>query len=370
MIDPEELKSQFIEIFHHEPKIFKAPGRVNLIGEHTDHDEGFVLPIAIDKNIYVAAGINKQSSNSLQIRVKSLNYDQLEEINLDQPFSKKNYWTDYIEGVARILLKKGIKLNSTDLLINSDIPAGAGVSSSAALEVAVCRALTEVNNQPIETKQLALIGQQTEHEFIGVKCGIMDQYVSAIGLENQAILIDCRTLEYQAIPVDFNEVEIVITDSGVKHNLATSAYNDRRQDCKEGLKILRKFYPEIVGLRDLTYSEFKVYENQLPEPVAKRCRHVITENERTKLAAEALRNKDYQSFGNLMWESHKSLKNDYEVTCPELDLLVELARERTDIVYGSRMFGGGFGGSTVTLVKKNYSEDFRNYINSKFEKAE
>lgn len=368
MIDLEKLESEFAELYQHQPQLFKAPGRVNLIGEHTDHDEGFVLPMAIEQNVYVAAGLNPNNSTTRIIRVKSINLNSSAEINLDQAFSKKNNWTDYIEGVARILEQKGFRLNSTDLLINSDIPQGAGVSSSAALEVAIGRALTETNKQPIETTQLALIGQQTEHEFIGVNCGIMDQLTSAIGLEHHAILIDCHTLEYQPIPIDFNEVEIVITDSGVKHELASSEYNNRRQDCKGGLKILQQFFPNIEWLHDLSYAEFKVYENRLPEPIVRRCRHVITENERTKQAAGFLSKKDYQSFGDLMWQSHDSLKNDYEVSCYELDLLVDLARQRTDIVYGSRMFGGGFGGSTVTLVKKNHAAEFREFINENFKR--
>jgi galactokinase len=254
--------------------------------------------------------------------------------------------------MARILRRKGINLPGADLLISSSVPTGAGLSSSAALETAVGLALTEIAGQPVDRKTLALVGQMTEHEFVGAKVGIMDQFVSANAEKGHALLLDCRSLEYENVPLDTNDVAVVICDTKVKHDLATSEYNTRRAECEEGVRLLRNFLPGIKELRDVSVAEFEKYETHLPEPIRRRCRHVVTENERTLQAAEALRKNDLIEFGRLMWLSHASLRDDYAVSSSELDALVEIAK-KCEAVLGARMTGGGFGGSTVNLIKKS-----------------
>jgi len=256
-------------------------------------------------------------------------------------------------------------LRGADLLIDSDVPTGAGLSSSAALEISVGLALSEIFGSPIEKVQLALVGQAAEHEFVGAKVGIMDQYVSALGRKNHALLIDCRSLEAEQIPFATQEAAIVICDSKVKHQLAASEYNTRRAECEEAVEILREFLPGITQLRDVGVGDFEKYAEDLPTIIRKRCRHVVTENERALNAAEALKKNDLTEFGRLMWLSHVSLRDDYEVSCRELDVLVEIA-SHCEGVLGGRMTGGGFGGSTVNLVRRESVENFTEKIRDEY----
>jgi galactokinase len=243
-------------------------------------------------------------------------------------------------------------------VIWSDIPSGAGLSSSAALETVVGLAMLSTSNEEIDRTLLARSGQQTEHDYVGAKVGIMDQFVSANAREGHALLLDCRSLDFEHVPLDTTEVAVVICDTNVKHDLATSAYNARREECAEAVELLKSKLPEITHLRDVSTTDFGRYESILPEPVRRRARHVVTENERTVNAAEALKRSDLDGFGRLMWESHRSLRDDYEVSSPELDTLVEIA-SGFDGVLGSRMTGGGFGGSTVSLVRRERVKAFR-----------
>jgi galactokinase len=349
MIDFQELRNKFAEFYGREPRLFRAPGRVNLIGEHTDYNGGFVLPMAIEREAVVAAALRDDG----KIRVHSTNLNDSGEFDLNVENERRpGSWLNYIEGMARILRRKGINLPGADLLISSSVPTGAGLSSSAALETAVGLALTEIAGQPVDRKTLALVGQMTEHEFVGAKVGIMDQFVSANAEKGHALLLDCRSLEYENVPLDTNDVAVVICDTKVKHDLATSEYNTRRAECEEGVRLLRNFLPGIKELRDVSVAEFEKYETHLPEPIRRRCRHVVTENERTLQAAEALRKNDLIEFGRLMWLSHASLRDDYAVSSSELDALVEIAK-KCEAVLGARMTGGGFGGSTVNLIKKS-----------------
>jgi galactokinase len=358
-INLEILRSEFQSRFNCEPRFFRAPGRVNLIGEHTDYNGGFVLPMAIERGTTVAAAAREDR----KIFVRSVNLNETGEIDLNAPEQKlRGSWLDFVEGVARILERRGAKLRGADLLIDSDVPTGAGLSSSAALEISVGLALSEIFGSPIEKVQLALVGQAAEHEFVGAKVGIMDQYVSALGRKNHALLIDCRSLEAEQIPFATQEAAIVICDSKVKHQLAASEYNTRRAECEEAVEILREFLPGITQLRDVGVGDFEKYAEDLPTIIRKRCRHVVTENERALNAAEALKKNDLTEFGHLMWLSHVSLRDDYEVSCRELDVLVEIA-SHCEGVLGGRMTGGGFGGSTVNLVRresvKNFTEKIR-----------
>jgi galactokinase len=363
MINEQDLAQKFQQFYEREPRLFRAPGRVNLIGEHTDYNGGFVLPMAIDRE--VAVGIAERSDR--KIRVHSANFEETAEFDLNvEKERKKGFWLNFIEGVARILERKSVRLTGADLLIWSDVPGGAGLSSSAALETAVGLALSEISGNTIDRTTLALVGQQTEHEFVGAKVGIMDQFVSANAKAGHALLLDCRSLEFEHVPLNTKDVAIVICDTNVKHNLAASEYNTRRAECEKGVEILKEFLPDISQLRDVSVEEFEKFAGKLPVTICRRCRHVVTEIERTLKAAQALRQNDLIEFGSLMWLSHASLRDDYEVSCKELDLLVGIASE-CEGVLGARMTGGGFGGSTVNLVKRDKLDDFKQKISTEYQ---
>jgi galactokinase len=365
VIDLDRLCDVFRERYGTEPRLFRAPGRVNLIGEHTDYNDGYVLPMAIDRQTVVAA----HARGDRLVRAFSLDLDSAVAFDLDRPGPKqRGSWLDYIEGVARALEASGLRLCGADLALGSDVPAGAGLSSSAALEVSVGLALTSIATHQIELARLALAGQQAEHDYVGIKCGIMDQFTAALGRAGQALLIDCRSFETSYIPLDPSRARIVICDSHVKHRLASSEYNTRRAECERGVGILRLALPHIRALRDVAISEFHAREHQLPEPVRGRCRHVISENARTLAAAEALRAGELEEMGRLMFRSHESLRDDYEVSCAELDLLVEIAAS-VEGVLGARMTGGGFGGCTVNLVVHEALEDLQQVLAREYKKA-
>lgn len=361
-INIEKLRDEFENIYRRRPRFFRAPGRVNLIGEHTDYNGGFVLPMAIERETIVAGAVREDR----KIRICSLNLNEASVIDLDEPAAaRRGSWLDYIEGVARILERGGVKLCGADLLVESDVPSGAGLSSSAALEIAIGLAFTEISGKSVDKINLALTGQAAEHEFVGAKVGIMDQYISAMGKKNHALLIDCRSLEAEQIPFSSSDVAVVICDSKVKHEIADSEYNKRRGECEQAVELLRKFLPNITQLRDVGIKDFERFAGQLPETIKKRCRHVVTENERTLNAAKSLRENNFPEFGRLMWLSHASLRDDYEVSCRELDLLVKIASQ-CEGVLGGRMTGGGFGGSTVNLVLKSDTEAFLTKITKEY----
>lgn len=364
MIDLPQLREKFREIYDGEPRLFRAPGRVNLIGEHTDYNDGFVLPMAIDRE--AAAAIVAREDR--RVRVHTANFNETAEFDLDSEKPReKGFWLNYIEGVARILERKGFQLKGADVLIESDVPPGGGLSSSAALEVVAGLSLSETSGQSVDRKTLALVGQQTEHEFVGAKVGIMDQFVSAQAKKGHALLLDCRSLEFETVPLDTSRVAVVICNTNVKHDLATSEYNTRRAECEQGVEILKEFLPGITQLRDVSVEDFEKYAARLPETIRKRCRHVVTENRRTLEAAECLKGNDLEHFGRLMSLSHQSLRDDYEVSCRELDALVEIAGECAGVL-GARMTGGGFGGSTVNLVGRENLEDFTRRISAEYPK--
>jgi galactokinase len=368
MIDPRRLKEKFAEIYGGDEsgaaRLFRAPGRVNLIGEHTDYNGGFVLPMAIDK----AAAVAIRERDDRKIHVYTVNLEETAEFDLDaEKERKKGFWLNYIEGVARILESKNVGLKGADLIIWSDVPTGAGLSSSAALETVTGLALSEISGHTIDRATLAKIGQQTEHDYVGAKVGIMDQFVSAHARAQHALLLDCRTLEFENVPLDTREVAVVICDTNVKHDLATSGYNTRREECEQAVRLLQKNLPDVRELRDVSREDFEKYSDKLPELIRRRARHVITENERTLQAANALERKDLDEFGRLMWRSHESLRDDYEVSCPELDILVEIAKAANGVL-GGRMTGGGFGGSTVNLVKRENLDGFKEKILAEYER--
>ncbi|HST53741.1 MAG TPA: galactokinase [Pyrinomonadaceae bacterium] len=362
MIERWKLRRAFGERNGRECRLFRAPGRVNLIGEHTDYNGGFVLPLAIERETVVAAAPREDR----RVNAYSLNVGEAAGFDLDRPGeTRRGIWLDYVEGVARALEDRGLRLRGADLMILSDVPVGAGLSSSAALEVSAGLALSEVSGREVDRVQLALAGQQAEHIYVGTMCGIMDQFVAALGQAGHALLIDCRTLEAAPVPLDTTDAAIVITDTGVKHELSNSAYNERREECEQGVKILREFLPGIEQLRDVSAADFERYAGRLPDVICRRCRHVVTEDARTLTAADALRRGRLEEVGRLMRRSHESLRDDYEVSCAELDFLAETAWGLAGVV-GSRMTGGGFGGSTVSLVRRDALEDYERTITSQY----
>lgn len=356
------LTEKFTQRYKTASRLFRAPGRVNLIGEHTDYNDGFVFPAAIDFYTQIAAA----GRSDRKLVVRSENYKEEVELDLQSPDPKpRKHWTDYVFGVALMLQSAGHSISGANLLIESNVPLGAGLSSSAALEVAVGSALLGISGLTINPLQLALLCQRAENDFVGARCGIMDQFISSHAKPDTALLLDCRSLEYQVFPLD-SGITLVACNTMVKHDLATGAYNERRAECEEGVKRLSTFLPQIRALRDVTREDLDRYSGELTDTVLKRCRHVVTENERVTKAAICLRNHDALGFGHLMAESHRSLRDDYEVSCAELDLMVGIAG-RAEGVLGSRMTGGGFGGCTINLVRSENVPKFRDLISSEYQ---
>jgi galactokinase len=357
------LQQTFRELYGTDARIYRAPGRVNLIGEHTDYNDGFVMPAAIGFSTWVAAAPRPDR----KIVVYSTNYAQQVEFDLDAVVTPaRQHWGDYVYGVAVILEQNGYDLRGANLLIRGDVPIGAGLSSSAAIEVATGYALLDTAGLSMDRIELAKLCQRVENEFIGLRSGIMDQFVSCNGREGHALMLDCRSLDYRLLPLPA-EVRLVICNTMVKHSLATGAYNQRRAECEAGVQHLRSFLPDVRALRDVSLSELQQYGRDLPEVIYRRCHHVISENERVLASAAALEQGDFTTFGRLMNASHQSLRDDYEVSCEELDVMVRLAGE-VEGVYGARMTGGGFGGCTINLVSAEHAPEI--YICSAAEGAE
>jgi len=345
-------------------RLFRAPGRVNLIGEHTDYNDGFVMPVAINFSTWIS--LHPRAGRKLEIH--SENFDETVLFDLDDPNpAPRGHWSDYAIGVAIMLERAGHRLRGSHLSIRGEVPIGSGLSSSAALEVATAFALTANSDLTITKIELARLCRQAENDFVGARVGIMDQFVSVFGERDKALLLDCRSLEFKLLPVP-SEVQLVVCNTMVKHELASSAYNERRSQCEEGVRQLSALLPNVRALRDVSSSQLEEHARELAPIIYRRCRHIVTENERVLAASEALEQTDLRHFGQLMNESHQSLRYDYEVSCAELDLMVELARG-VGGVYGARMTGGGFGGCTVNLVSRENVEEFRSKVIAGYEAA-
>ena len=337
---------------------------MNLIGEHTDYNDGFVMPAALDFFTWVTLAPLDQR----KLQIHSENFNEEVEVDLDDPnLAARGHWSDYPVGVAVIMERAGYRLRGASLRIRGEVPIGSGLSSSAAIEVATACALTANSGLNIDNRELALLCQRAENEFVGARVGIMDQFVSLFGQAQHALLLDCRSLEFKLLPLPDN-VRLIICNTMVKHELASSAYNERREQCEAGVRYLAQFYPNIRALRDVTIEQLEQHRSGLPEVIYRRCRHVVTENARVIEAGEALEQHDLSRFGRLMGASHVSLRDDYEVSSDELDLMVELA-QKIDGVYGARMTGGGFGGSTVNLVKEEKADEFRARVSVEYERV-
>jgi len=349
------LTNKFIEIYGVPPQtIVRAPGRVNLIGEHTDYNDGYVLPIAIDRDILIGAAPSAEPTVCLY----SVNFDRISMFSLDDIMRDPiNDWSDYPRGVAYMLQKRRKKIGGANLVIQGDIPLAAGLSSSAALEVASAMAFQALDEFEMSGPEMALLCQAAENEFVGVNCGIMDQFISRLGRKNHALFIDCRTLEHEAVPLPEDGIKVIVADTLKKRGLVDSEYNVRRAQCEEAVSILRTYLPSIKALRDVTAPDFRRYGRELPPTVRRRAEHVIMENSRVLESVEALRHGKLALFGRLMNQSHESLCDKYEVSCRELNALAEAAW-RIPGVYGSRMTGAGFGGCTVSLVAADAVEEF------------
>ncbi len=331
----------------------RAPGRVNIIGEHTDYNNGYVFPIAIDRDIVVAFRPNGTG----MVNLHALNlHDDASFALVDPKADPAHPWMVYPMGIARILGEKGVAVPGLDVVFHGTVPTGGGLASSAALTVAFGLAYSHAAGAQVNRRELALMCQQTEHRFCGVRCGIMDQFVSLHAERGKAVYIDCRDLRHELVPCAFPGARFVVCDTRVKHELASSEYNKRRAQCEEAAHVLAEFLPNVKSLRDVGIPQFKAYQHRVPSPMRERARHVITENHRVIAARQAMLEGDALRLGILMDASHDSLDEDYEVTSPELNLLVGLARDCKG-VFGSRMTGGGFGGCTVTLVAAERVEE-------------
>ena len=360
----EMLVSGFRERLGGEPEtIIRAPGRVNLIGEHTDYNDGFVLPVAIDRDIVVAS---RRRDDGLA-RIYSLDFDAIVEFSMDDiQYDSENTWSNYPRGVASLLQEAGHKISGLDAAITGNIPLGAGLSSSAALEVAMAMTFEAASGLEIDPVEMALICQKAENQFVGVNCGIMDQFISRMGRRDHALLLDCRSLEFELVPLNLEGIKIVVCNTGVKRGLVDSEYNKRRSECERGVRILEDILPGIKALRDVEISDFHKYKTHLPEVTERRCEYVIEENSRVLESVHLLVEEgDLVGFGILMNESHIGLRDEYEVSCPELDAMVTIAWS-TEGIIGSRMTGAGFGGCTVTLIMEDAVEELIQKVNREY----
>ncbi len=355
---------------HASPELFaSAPGRVNLIGEHTDYHDGLVLPIAMSASLYVLAGRREPR----EIVVYSTAFDETVAFSAQDPGGPDDYpdlpaWSRYVRGVASLLRRQGMTLRGGWMLIDSDVPVGGGISSSAALEIASAMALLALAVTSMEPVPLALLARQAEHEFAHSPCGIMDQFICLLGKANHALLLDCRSREFRYVPMPREQVELIVMDTGVRHAIGGGEYALRQQQGRAGLAVLQASDPRIAALRDASMEQLLAHQERMEPVVFRRCRHVVGEIQRTREAAVALETSDWEAFGRLMNASHASLRDDYEVSCTELDALVELA-VGTSGVYGARMTGGGFGGCVIALARKDTLPALRQAVAEKYNKC-
>ena len=367
MIDNKILKDRFQETFGSgEPLLFTAPGRINIIGEHTDYNGGFVLPGAVDKAITMAILPNGTEF----VHLVSIDQDDAVFFRIGGP-QPNEQWASYFYGVIEEMRKRGATVGGFDAVFGGDVPLGAGMSSSAALESCIGTALNAIFSLGFRKEELAKIGQMTEHNYIGVRCGIMDQFASIFGQKGHVVRLDCRSLMYDLVPFNPTGIEIVLIDTMVKHLLASSEYNVRRAQCEEGVAVIKKYRPEVELLRDVTIEELEEHRAEIDPVSFRRCAFVINENKRLMAACAAMEKGDFEEVGKQIYATHEGLSVEYGVSCPELDFIVGIAR-RHEAVLGARMMGGGFGGCVIALVKKegvaDYIADVKKEYMVKFDK--
>ena len=367
MLEINFIKDEFKKNFNGDCSVYTSPGRINLIGEHTDYNGGFVFPGAVDCGIM--AGI--QPNGTTTINAYSIDLKDKASFDVNDPEGPKQSWARYIYGVAREMAKRGVEVKGFDTAFAGDVPLGAGMSSSAALESTFAFAINDLfGDNKVDKFELAKVGQATEHNYIGVNCGIMDQFASVFGKKDQLIRLDCRSLEYKYYPFKPVGYKLVLFDSVVKHELASSAYNKRRQSCENVVAAMKKHHPEVELLRDADFNMLEEVKPEISEEDYKRAKYVIGEKDRVLAVCDALEKGDYETVGKEMYLTHEGLSKDYEVSCEELDFLNDIAKK--DGVTGSRVMGGGFGGCTINLVKDElydkFIEDAKNEFKNKFGK--
>lgn len=358
-----KVESHFKKHFNKESEyVFMSPGRINIIGEHVDYNDGFVLPAAINK--YICFAVSK--NNDMQCRLVAIDLNDAYEFKVtDELKPIEKGWVNYFLGVLH-QLKERYNLTGFNIAFSSTIPMGAGLSSSAALECGFGYALDTIFTLGISKQQLSLIGQKSEHTFVGVNCGIMDQFASVFGKEDQVIKLDCMTYDYEYHKANFKEYTLLLLDSKVKHTHLTSGYNVRRQEVEKGLEVIKKHYPAVRGFRDVSMAMVEEVRQELGDVVYRRCHFVVREIQRVLDAVEALEKDDFKKLGNLMLETHDGLSKEYEVSCEEIDFLVDAVRDNKDVL-GARMMGGGFGGCSINLVKKGAVNDLIKIVEQEYE---
>ena len=342
----EKVKHRFSELYDTEPSIFTSPGRINLIGEHTDYNQGLVLPAAIDKVIVLA--ISKRED--AQINIFSESYQKLYAGTLENLEPSGILWPDYILGVIVELQKRGCELSGVDIVFDGNIPQGAGLSSSAALECAAAFGINEIFDLKLSSLEIAKIGQAAENNFVGVQCGLMDQFASVFGKSDHLIKLDCESFEFNFIPFNAKNYKVVLFDTGVKHSLASSAYNERRSQCESGVELVQEHHPDVDSLRRVSQQMLDDYVKGVDPMVYNRCAYVVKEIQLLQDACKDLLKEDLETFGKRMYETHEGLRDEYEVSCEELDYLVDRVKAHPEVI-GARMMGGGFGGCTINLIQ-------------------
>lgn len=361
MTDPEKIREKFKGLYNEDPLLFRSPGRVNLIGEHTDYNEGFVLPAAIDKDIVF--GVCPRNDNLISFY--SLDFNEHAETDLNNLHKSEIHWADYLLGVVEQITKTGGKIKGFNCVFGGDIPIGSGLSSSAAIEAGLAYALDHIYKLNIDKLQLVKLAQKAENEFVGVRCGIMDQFINIFGKENHVLKLDCRSLRFNYYSFDSDDYKIVLFDTHVKHSLASTEYNLRRRQCEEGVRILQHHFPWIKSLRDAKKEEIIEHKKEFTRAVFDRCLYVAEENERVEKACNDLSENNQEDFGLQMIFSHEGLRDKYEVSCRELDYLVEVASVQQGVL-GVRMMGGGFGGCTINLIKNDYVAEASKIISEEY----
>jgi galactokinase len=362
-VEPVHVRDKFMDVFSSEPLIVRSPGRVNIIGEHTDYNEGFVLPAAIDKAVSVA--IDRRDDDEIHLYSEEFKESFVTDLQNIRPVKG---WPAYVLGVVHQLQKAGRGLHGFNLVLDGDVPIGAGLSSSAAVECATLFALNSVFNLSLSTIEMALIAQKAEHEFAGVRCGIMDQFASLFGKKDFAVKLDCRSLEYEYIPLQLHQFKIVLFNTNVKHSLASSEYNTRRAQCERGVEWIAKKYSYVKSLRDATVDMLDELVLPNDRVVYSRCKYVVEENTRLLEACEDLKSGDLHALGKKMFRTHQGLSGEYEVSCKELDYLVNFVSTEPAVI-GARMMGGGFGGCTINLVHENAINQLSDHLSVRYKQA-
>lgn len=358
------VMKRFEALYKSKPVIVRSPGRVNIIGEHTDYNEGFVLPAAIDKAAYVAVG--KRDDDKVQLY--SEHFEETFEVSLDALAPTEKGWPNYVLGVADQLQKRGYKISGFNLVLDADVPIGAGLSSSAAVECATAYALNELFDLDIERIQMVDIAQKAEHTFAGVRVGIMDMFASLHGKKDHVIKLDCRSREFEYVPLKMEGYKLLLLNTNVKHSLGDSEYNTRRKQCEEGVALVKKHHPEVASLRDVTPEMLEQHVKPADSLIYRRCKYVVEENIRLLTGCEDLMRGDLQALGQKMYRTHEGLSKEYEVSCKELDFLVDYVKGNSAVL-GARMMGGGFGGCTINIIREEAIDDLVKNISADYQKA-